>query len=85
MNSNEHRVELNMNLANQSLVLDLLEWIGPTPRRYDTVISAWRTSCPRLTIWEDAVDAGLITVRNREVALTKAGREFLASQRRATL
>ena len=64
-------------MDNESLVLDLLEWIGPTPRSYDEVMNAWRTSCPRLTIWEDAVDAGLLVVRNHLVALTDAGREFL--------
>jgi hypothetical protein len=24
------------------------------------VIATWRTSCPRLTIWEDAVDRGYV-------------------------
>jgi hypothetical protein len=24
------------------------------------VIATWRTSCPRLTIWEDAVDHGYV-------------------------
>ena len=37
-----------------ALVLDLLEWIGPTPRPYDEVLDAWRTSCPRLPVWEEA-------------------------------
>ena len=40
------------------LVLDLLEWIAREPRLYIEVIETWRTSCPRLTIWEDAVDGG---------------------------
>jgi len=70
-----------MDLVNESLVLDLLEWIGATPRPYAEVMNAWRTSCPRLTIWEDAVDAGLVLVQNREVAVSGAGREFLASRR----
>ena len=38
------------------LVLDLVEWIAKQPRLYSEVIETWRTSCPRLTIWEDAVD-----------------------------
>jgi hypothetical protein len=25
------------------------------------VIATWRTSCPRLTIWEDAADHGFVT------------------------
>ena len=42
------------------LVLDLVEWIAREPRPYAEVIETWRTSCPRLTIWEDAVDRGYI-------------------------
>ena len=42
--------------AADSLVLDLVEWIAREPRPYSEVIATWRTSCPRLTIWEDAVD-----------------------------
>jgi hypothetical protein len=42
------------------LVLDLVEWIAREPRRYSEVIESWRTSCPRLTIWEDAVDRGYV-------------------------
>ena len=47
-------------LANQSLVLDLVQWVAEKPRLYAEVMDAWRTSCPRLTIWEDARDAGLL-------------------------
>ena len=43
-----------------ALVLDLLEWIGPGARPYQEVIEAWRTSCPRLTVWEDANAHGYI-------------------------
>ena len=42
------------------LVLDLIEWIAREPRLYSEVIATWRTSCPRLTIWEDAVDRGYV-------------------------
>ena len=45
------------------LVLDLLEWLSAGPRPYSEVIEAWRTSCPRLTIWEDACDLGLVMRR----------------------
>jgi hypothetical protein len=71
-----------MSVNNEPLVLDLLEWMNPAPRRYEEVMSAWRTSCPRLTIWEDALDAGFLTVRDRQVFLTAAGCEFLKSRRR---
>jgi D-3-phosphoglycerate dehydrogenase len=43
-----------------ALVLDLLEWIGPEPRPYPEVIEAWRTSCPRLPVWEEANARGFI-------------------------
>lgn len=42
------------------------------------VLDAWRTSCPRLTVWEDAVDAGLVSLRDGTVRATEAGRRALA-------
>jgi hypothetical protein len=64
------------------LILDLLEWIGREPRSYADVIDAWRTSCPRLTVWEDAMDRGFAVrehVKGSEVMirLTASGRGFL--------
>ena len=49
-----------MSLENRALVLDLVEWVSKQPRPYEDVMAAWRTSCPRLTIWEDAVDNGYV-------------------------
>jgi hypothetical protein len=46
--------------AVESLVLDLVEWVASGQRSYDEVMGAWRTSCPRLTVWEDANDRGLV-------------------------
>ena len=43
-----------------ALVLDLLEWIGPRPRPYAEVMDAWRTSCPRLPVWEEANARGYL-------------------------
>lgn len=34
---------------------DLLEWIAAAPRTYAETLEVWRSSCPRLTIWEDAL------------------------------
>lgn len=42
------------------LIRDLVEWIASSPRPYAEVMDVWRTSCPRLTVWEDAVDQGLV-------------------------
>jgi D-3-phosphoglycerate dehydrogenase / 2-oxoglutarate reductase len=69
-----------------NLILDLLEWLGPAPRPYAEVIEAWRTSCPRLPVWEEANDRGLIerqTVRGRGPAVTVSalGAEYLRKRR----
>jgi D-3-phosphoglycerate dehydrogenase len=74
--------------AVEALVLDLLEWIGPEPRAYPEVMDAWRTSCPRLPVWEDATDRGFVELhRHRErgllVSVTSAGKEFLEKNRRS--
>lgn len=70
-------------IDNEALVLDLVEWIAREPRRYAEVMDAWRTSCPRLPIWEDAVDHGFVVRRaDAFVEATPAGREFLKSRRR---
>jgi hypothetical protein len=68
-------------VENESLVADLLEWLLPMSRPYEEVMAAWRTTCPRLTIWEDASDAGYVVVRDGEVFITAAGREFLGRVR----
>ena len=60
------------------LVRDLVEWVAKEPRTHAEVIDAWRTSCPRLTVWEDAVDRGLLMRKSEgRVVVTDAGRRFL--------
>ncbi|MBT4488836.1 MAG: hypothetical protein HOK30_17585 [Rhodospirillaceae bacterium] len=49
-----------MSAPSDALLLDFVEWIAAKPRPYDDVMAAWRTSCPRLTIWEDAVGQNLV-------------------------
>ena len=76
-------------MDNKDLVLDLLTWIDEGSRPYDEVMAAWRTSCPRLQIWEDAVDHGFVSRRHvdREgtfVDVTEAGRDFLRDHGRAS-
>jgi hypothetical protein len=44
----------------EALILDLLQWLARRERIYEEVMDAWRTSCPRLAVWEDANDRGLI-------------------------
>ena len=69
--------------APESLILDLLEWLADSDRTYDETMSAWRTSCPRLPVWEDANDLGFVRLEQPQVRLTPAGFEFLR-QRRAS-
>ena len=45
------------------LVRDLVAWVAAAPRPYGQVIETWRTNCPRLTVWEDAVDGGYVAIR----------------------
>lgn len=47
-------------LVIETLILDLLEWLADGERTYEEVMDAWRTSCPRLPVWEEANDRGLI-------------------------
>lgn len=66
----------------ESLVLDFLEWLAKEPRPYGEVMDAWRTSCPRLTVWEDSVDAGYVERINvpggeQAVRVTRRGLDFL--------
>ena len=46
--------------AVENLIVDLLEWLAVRDRRYEEVMDAWRTSCPKLPVWEDANDRGLL-------------------------
>lgn len=70
-----------------ALVLDLVEWVAARPRAYAEVMEAWRTSCPRLTIWEDAVDQGLVARGHQggvaTVTVTPRGRALLQREGRS--
>ncbi|MGA2038496.1 MAG: hypothetical protein ABSH42_04400 [Bryobacteraceae bacterium] len=48
----------------EALIVDLLEWVASRERTYEEVMDAWRTSCPKLPVWEDANDRGLITTEH---------------------
>jgi hypothetical protein len=45
----------------EALILDLLQWLANGEKKYEEVMEAFRTSCPKLPVWEDANDRGLIT------------------------
>jgi hypothetical protein len=60
---------------------ELLVWVGRCPRTYAEAMDAWGSHCPRFTVWEDALTAGLVEVderpgvaiRNARVRLTTLG------------
>ena len=60
--------------APEALILDLLAWLSTRERTYEETMQAWRTSCPRLPVWEDALDHGLVVTDGMTVQLTDAGR-----------
>jgi hypothetical protein len=65
-----------------ALTQPLLEWLSDKPRTYAEVLDAWRTTCPRLAIWEDACADGLISYNpngERIVSLSPKGRAMLQS------
>ena len=77
----------------EPLVVDLVESVARAPRPYAEVIDAWRTSCPRLMVWEEATERGLVAFRWQEggalmvmataegrAALGKAGRVIAATR-----
>jgi hypothetical protein len=64
--------------GNGALTRDLLLWIAAEPRTYVETIDVWRTSCPRLSVWEDAVIAGLVEIRSSQVRVSARGQAALA-------
>jgi hypothetical protein len=83
--------------APQALLLDLVEWVARAPRTHADVMATWRTSCPRLPVWEDALEQGYVARdacagkalpgqalpgQARRVVVTHKGHEFLAAHGR---
>jgi hypothetical protein len=66
----------------EPLIRDFVAWVAKEPRPYSEALEAWRTSCPRLTVWEDAADRGFVQ-RERllgggvVIAATPKGRKLL--------
>jgi hypothetical protein len=57
--------------------VELLAWVARRPRTYAEAIDAWRSNCPRLSAWDDALTSGLIRVSRDDVTLTAEGRALL--------
>jgi hypothetical protein len=61
----------------EALIVDLLQWLSERERTHEEVMNAWRTSCPRLPVWEDANDLGFVMTTQGIVSITAPGRAFL--------
>jgi hypothetical protein len=65
----------------ESLIVDFLEWLLKRDRTYEEAINVWRTSCPRLPVWEDAHDHGFVGREEVDgrclVRVTPSGLAFL--------
>jgi hypothetical protein len=68
----------------ESLILDLLDWLAKGNSSYEEVMDAWRTSCPRFPVWEEANDRGLVVRENVNgrcvVRITSSGRDLLVQR-----
>jgi hypothetical protein len=69
-----------------ALTLEFLTWIARRPRTYAEAMEAWRSNCPRQSVWEDALLDGLIQVENGAsmsesyVRLTPLGEAAISSR-----
>jgi hypothetical protein len=61
--------------------LELLDWVSSRPRTYAETIDAWRSHCPGLLVWEDALLGGFVRVAAGRVVLTSAGEAALAARK----
>lgn len=69
----------------EALIVDMVEWLAEAPRGYAEAQNAWRTSCPRLPVWEEAAERGLVARVALEdgapgLAPTPAGRVLISSR-----
>jgi len=74
--------------AVEILILDLVEFLSFRDRSYEETMEAWRTSCPKLPVWEEANDRGLVSIAYTNGATfvrgTTAGAELLKQRRPGT-
>ena len=68
----------------KTLMAQFLRWLEERPRSYAETMDAWRSNCPRLSDWEDALDEGLIRLEpardgaaDMQVRVTVKGRARL--------
>ena len=67
----------------ESLMMQFLTWVSDRRRSYEDTMAAWQSTCPRHTIWEDAIIGGLVRIESANgsgqsrVTLTPRGRAVL--------
>jgi hypothetical protein len=70
-------------LSRDLLMIEFLSWLSTRRRTYSEAMNAWQSTCPRHTIWEDAIIDGYIAINRQEmlqdpeVALTASGLALL--------
>jgi hypothetical protein len=74
-----------MSVTLEPLIADFVAWLDAGERSYAEALEAWRTNCPRLTVWEEARERGLVATRrtaSRDLVLepTALGRAFVANR-----
>jgi len=69
-----------MERSHETLTLQMLQWIEQGTHSYSEVLDVWKSTCPRLTIWEDACIDGLVDSTagmSGTVSLTEKGKQLL--------
>ncbi|HEX8884437.1 MAG TPA: hypothetical protein VF797_08120 [Noviherbaspirillum sp.] len=69
-----------MDSSHEALTLQMLQWIDQGRHSYADVLDVWKSTCPRLTIWEDACADGLVDAgpgMSGVVSLSEKGRRVL--------
>ena len=64
------------------IMIQFLQWVADRPRCREDVMEAWRSSCPRFPVWEDARADGLVSQvggaeGQHRVELTERGRAMI--------
>ena len=77
-----------MNEPASLIMLQFLAWVADRPRSYRDTMEAWHSTCPRLSVWEDAIIEGLVRLENdagRAVRLTSRGSRILEKSKEEAL
>src|ERR1700674_4977960 len=67
----------------EALTLQFLAFVAGVERTYGETMEAWRSTCPRMSIWEDAVRDGLVRIENG--GTMKSSRIVLTARGKARL